>query len=97
MDSEIIKIWIQSYLSDKDKFIHELHLWSIGKTHSLYCNFITDPNNYKVNEIIQENDREIERLNISGFPRIVLNDRLLSSVYSMEDLEFIIADQVNNK
>lgn len=54
MDSEIIKIWIQSYLSDKDKFIHELHLWSIGKTHSLYCKFITDPNNYKVNEIIQE-------------------------------------------
>lgn len=97
MDSEIIKIWIQSYLSDKDKFIHELHLWSIGKTHSLYCKFITDPNNYKVNEIIQENDREIERLNISGFPRIVFNDRLLSSVYSMEDLEFIIADQVNNK
>lgn len=97
MDSEIIKIWIQSYLSDKDKFIHELHLWSIGKTQSLYCKFITDPNNYKVNEIIQENDREIERLNISGFPRIILNDRLLSSVYSMEDLEFIIADQVNNK
>lgn len=95
MDSERIKIWIQSYLSDKDKFIHDLYLWSIGETQSLYCKFITDSHNFKVNEIIQDNDREIERLNISGFPRIILNDRLLSSVYSMEDLEFIIADQVN--
>ena len=31
-------------------------------------------------------------LNIIGFPQIVLNDRLLSTIYTTKDLEYIITD-----
>lgn len=32
-------------------------------------------------------------MNISGFPRIILNDRLLSQIYTPKDIEFIIIDE----
>lgn len=89
-DAEIINVWIQSYLSDKDKFINELYLWSIEEILTLSA---TGLQSLEVTDIIQDNDKQVEKLKISGFPQIILNDRLLSSVYSTEDLEFIIADQ----
>lgn len=94
-DSEIIKLWIQCYLSGKDKFIHELYLWSVGKIQCISDKSLAGSYNSKVTEITQDNDKQIESLKISGFPQIILNDRLLSSIYSTEDLEFLISDQSN--
>lgn len=94
-DSGKIKIWIQSYIYDKNKFIQDLYLWSSGRIQNLSCKSGTNPQDPKVKEMCRDNDRQIEDLNISGFPRIILNGRLLSPVYSAEDLELMILDQSN--
>lgn len=94
-DPEKIKIWIQSYIYDKNKFIQDLYLWSSGRIRNLSYKSGTDPHDSKVKEMCRDNDRQIENLNISGFPQIILNGRLLSPVYSTEDLELMIFDQSN--
>lgn len=44
-------------------------------------------------DIKQSFEKEIMELKISGFPRIILNDRLLSQIYTPKDIEFIIIDE----
>lgn len=94
-DSEKIKIWIQSYIYDKNKFIQDLHLWGNGRIQNLSCKSVSNPKDIKADKICHDNDRQLANLHISGFPQIILNDRLLSPVYSTEDLELMIIDQIN--
>lgn len=94
-DPEKIKIWIHNYVHDKNRFIQDLYLWSSGRIRNLSYSSVADPQDPKVKEMCRDNDRQIEDMKISGFPRIILNDRLLSPVYSAEDLELMILDQSN--
>ncbi len=94
-DSKEIEIWINEYFSDKNKFIHDLRLWSNGKIQNLSTISKLSHQNLKSIEICRDYNRQIERLNISGFPQIILNSRLLSSVYTGEDIKFLIADLTN--
>lgn len=94
-DSENIKKWIQGYIYDKNKFIQDLYFWSCGRSRNLSYKSGPDPQDLKVKELCQDNERQIESLNISSFPRIILNGRLLSSVYSVDDLKLLIMDQAN--
>lgn len=91
-DSEKIEIWITKYITNKTGFLYDLRLWSNEKIKNLSCspNFILQ--NDKVAKICQIFDKQIASLNIIGFPQIVLNDRLLSTMYTAKDLEFIITD-----
>ncbi|MGN0514824.1 MAG: vitamin K epoxide reductase family protein, partial [Lachnospiraceae bacterium] len=91
-DSEKIKIWVQKYISDKNKFSHDLYLWSNEQIQSLQCVQKAVVNDEQISKICNNFDTQIERLNISVFPQIMLNNRLLSSIYTIRDLEFIIAD-----
>ena len=91
-DSEKIKIWVQKYISDKNKFSQDLYLWSNVQIQSLQCVQKTAVNDVQISKICNDFDTQIERLNISIFPQIILNNRLLSSIYTIRDLEFIIAD-----
>ena len=43
-------------------------------------------------DIIDFFDQAKERLKISSFPAIILNDRLLSSLYTPGDLKYIVSD-----
>ncbi len=94
MDSDIIDIWIQQYYADKDKFFEYLHFWSndsAGRISQPRVKKTTDTISFS--DIKQSFEKEIMELKISGFPRIILNDRLLSQIYTPKDIEFIIIDE----
>lgn len=91
-DSEKIEIWIKKYIADKNRFLYDLHLWSNGKIQNLFYspNFV--PQNEEVSNMHRIFDEQMTSLNIIGFPQIVLNDRILSTIYTAKDLEYIITD-----
>ena len=92
-NSGIVERWTESYLSDKDTFFENLILWG-GKASmqsiAVSQNQAHEAETTRINELFET---RIAELGISGFPRIILNDRLLSDVYSAGDLEFLIRDQ----
>lgn len=90
-DSETIDDWIQRYLGDKERFFDDLLLWSKGAGMSESINTGRDDEE-EISNIGQLLKRQAASLNISGIPRIILNDRLLSTAYSPNDVEFILAD-----
>jgi hypothetical protein len=93
-DSQVIDSWIKSYLSDKNTFFEELFLWSSGSTKQSVSksNKLSKDNEiYRITMIFKD---EIRNLNIDRFPRIILNDRLLSTIYTHKDIEYIIWDSV---
>lgn len=92
-DADIIEDWIHRFLTDKDNFFEDLILWSNGVAQmstSISQNPLqeSDPS-----RIRQSFNNQIAELNIIGFPKIILNNRLLSSIYTPSDLEFLIADE----
>lgn len=93
-DSERIKTWIQSFVSDEHKFIKDLYLWSNGGLQNLSFEPSLASKDTEIKESYRINARHIKSLNISGFPRFILNGRLLSQIYSVEDIGLMIADQL---
>ena len=92
-DSQVIDRWIQKYLSDKNDLFKELSVWGGGKVPNLPSSDL-NTGNTKISEIKKSFNILILGMNISGFPKIILNDRLLSSIYTSSDLEYIITDKV---
>lgn len=92
-DADIIEEWIHRFLTDKDKFFEDLILWSNGVA-QMSTPISQDPvKESDSSKIRQSFNNQIKELNIIGFPRIILNNRLLSSIYTSSDLEFLIADE----
>lgn len=92
-DADIIEEWIHRFLTDKDKFFEDLILWSNGVAQMstpISQNPVKESDSSRIR---QSFNNQIEELNIIGFPRIILNNRLLSSTYTSSDLEFLIADE----
>lgn len=90
-DSEAIDIWIKRFLDDKNNFFRELILWSNAKNTTL--NVLDSFTNTATSDIRESFGKQIAGLNISGFPQLILDDRLLSSIYTVKDLEFLITDK----
>lgn len=94
-DSETIVDWIRRFYSNKDMFLEHLRHWCKEEAE------ISKPLSQKANhdtvtlKIRQSFDNLIAELNISGFPQIIFNNKLLSSLYTPEDLEFLITDEIN--
>ena len=91
-DSSVIDNWIQKYLTNKDEFFRELYKWSRGTYQILIPR---KNNNLEIAEVSRVNiqfSKDIEKLKISVFPRIIINDRLLSPIYTTKDIEFMIVD-----
>ena len=91
-DSEEIEVWIQEYFRDKQLFLQNLQIWSNNNDKSLYSvpySFVCDKNKSK---IISDFDATIEKLKIKEIPRIIVNDRILSPIYTEKDLKYVIAD-----
>lgn len=93
MDSKIIDIWLQRYFTDKDKFFDDLCLWSNGSAHITSSIPSHSSNSFDSLRIKQSFDEQIANLSISGFPQLILNDRLLSSIYRATDIEFLLTDK----
>lgn len=92
-DADIIENWIHRFLTDKDEFFEDLILWSNGVAQMsapISQNTVKWADSAKIR---QSFDKQITGLNISGFPKLILNDRLLSSIYTSKDIEFLIADE----
>lgn len=92
-DVGIIEDWLHRFLTDKDKFFEDLTLWSNGATQMSAHISQNSVKDIEYSAIRQSFNRQIAELHISEFPQIVLNDRLLSSVYTSKDLEFLILDK----
>lgn len=88
-DAEKIAIWVDSYLYDKNTFIKYLRIWSSRNIDSL--DHISNIDK-KSSEICNDFDKLINKFGILGFPRIILNGRMLSDIYTTKDIEFIIND-----
>lgn len=95
-DSKKIEIWVQEYMADKNKFLQNLYLWSRGNRLVQSLNSIPSSavQDTTVFEICSGFDKQIESLNILGFPQIILNGRLLSNMYTVKDLEYVIRDSI---
>lgn len=92
-DADIIEEWIHRFLTDRDKFFEDLILWSNGVVQML-TPISQNPVKKSVSSKIRQTfNNQIAELNIKGFPKIILNNRLLSSVYTSSDIEFLIADE----
>lgn len=92
-DAYIIEDWIHRFLTDKDRFFEDLYLWSkrIDKMSSTISqNPVEESDSSRIK---QSFNSYITELNIIGFPQIILNNRLLSSIYTSSDIEFLIADE----
>ena len=57
--------------------------------YSVPYSFVCDKNKSK---IISDFDATIEKLKIKEIPRIIVNDRILSPIYTEKDLKYVIAD-----
>jgi len=92
-ESGIIDNWIRRFMTDKKKFFEDLDLWSNGAAQMSPPISQPSVDNTDISKIRQSFDYQIAELNISGFPQIILNDRLLSPIYTARDLEFLITDE----
>lgn len=92
-DSELIDLWIQHFLTDRNMLIEYLTLWSDDILNKKLYNDNTLETNVDVFAIRQSFDNLIANLGISGYPQIILNGRMLSPAYTVKDMEFIILDQ----
>ena len=91
-DSELIKIWVQRYLSDKNQLLEDLQLWSNEKIQDLRLLKSIAIYEDRISEICNDFNRQVESLKIAVFPQIILNDRLLSPIYTSIDLKYILTD-----
>lgn len=90
-DKEIILSWIDYYLSAKpSEFIAFIDRWSnSGATVSLKNNGV---HSQKAIDIYHSFKMMIRELGTSGFPKIMINERMLSSVYTFDDIEYLLID-----
>lgn len=90
-DSFIIKEWITSYLKNKEIFLNKLkfHL-KIENKESNNCKVFHDLD--RVNDIITGFQNFISSLKIRHYPKIIINNRMLSECYESSDIKYIISD-----
>lgn len=93
-DQNDVDNWIECYYTDKKVFFENLTQW---------CNKSTQlppmPSDPQIEEteksaIKHSFTKQIAALKITGFPQIILNDRLLSPIYKAKDIEFLIIDKM---
>lgn len=92
--SSQIDFWVQRYFADKEKFLDDLRLWSNESAMDLAIIEKRAFKNYCFSDVIQTFDRHIAELMIASFPKIVINNRILSSIYTHEDIEFMLFDMI---
>lgn len=95
-DFDIIDDWIHLFLIDEDKFIKNLILWSDDATQISLHNSDRAVHEDRIKDIRKCFKTQIANLNISGFPRIIFNNKMLSPIYTAKDIKFLIIDK-NNK
>lgn len=91
-NSGIVERWTESFLTDKDTFFENLILCGDRASKQSIPISHDSAHEAETSRITDLFETQITELGISGFPVIILNDRLLSDVYSAGDLKFLIGD-----
>lgn len=91
-NSVIVERWTESFLADKDIFFENLILCGDRASKQSIPISHDSAHEAETSRITDLFETQITELGISGFPVIILNDRLLSDVYSAGDLKFLIGD-----
>ena len=89
-DTAAIERWLSRYSEDKSGFMADLRRWSKSGKPIDASRQPVDKETKR--DIIDFFDQAKERLKISSFPAIILNDRLLSSLYTPGDMKYIVSD-----
>ena len=89
-DTAAIERWLSRYSEDKTGFMSDLSRWCKSGKPIDASRPPVDKETKR--DIIDFFDQAKERLKISSFPAIILNDRLLSSLYTPGDLKYIVSD-----
>lgn len=94
-DAKLNEDWIRCYMSDRQLFLRNLRKWcKIKKEHKFYALTSQLANSEeKISKICENFKSTIESCKITGFPRIAINNMLLSSVYNGSDIRYIIIDK----
>lgn len=89
-NTEAIERWVRVYCEDSVRFMTELRNWS--KSGKPINRPQSAADKKSIPDIINLFDKIKEQLKISSFPTIIINDRLLSSLYTPGDLKYIVSD-----
>lgn len=90
-DEKRICSWIALFMRNKVLFIEELSKWSDGKDCILNME-IDNVNNAQVLCTKDYFNSYISKMEMTKLPQTILNNRLLSSVYTPQDYQYIILD-----
>lgn len=93
-DDNVNRQWINMYLNNPQHFFKYLRCWSISGNKFQKNNDIINSLEQEniINQVIEGFNNTICNYNITSFPRIVINSRLLSTIYTGADIEYIIMD-----
>lgn len=90
-DEKRICSWIALFMRNKVLFIKELSKWSNGKD----CILNIGIDNINDAQVLRTKDyfnSYISKMGITKLPQIILNNRLLSSIYTPQDYQYLILD-----
>ena len=90
-DSLIIKSWINLYYKNKEDFSKFLRSWADNIYESIE---LTGTENDLTDSMLNYFSLLNKAFNINSYPRIIMNDRLLSTNYSYNDLFYILMDDI---
>lgn len=90
-DEKRICSWIALFMQNKGLFIKELSKWSNGKDSILNME-LDNINDDQVLHIKEYFNDCISKMEIIKFPQTSINNRLLSSIYTPQDYQYLILD-----
>lgn len=94
-DKDIIESWLTKYYLNKESFYQELALWSKGddRIHTVSNGMLRKRSD--IDKVKSDFCKQIKDLGITGFPRIIFNNQILSSLYSERELVYLFYDYSN--
>lgn len=96
-DKELNKIWITCYVDNPQSFFYHFRKWCYSDSNFDLHKKLSQEKQTKANEYIFHFNKKVQEYNLSGLPRLVINNRLLSSIYNGSDVLFLLIDnEINN-
>lgn len=94
-DDRVNREWIRCYLHDPQHFFRHLRRWCRREINYCLSSEVRGAQiEGKIKLISEDFARTIKRNHVEGLPRMVVNRRMLSSLYSGSDVVYLLADGV---
>lgn len=96
-DKELNKIWATCYVDNPQSFFYHFREWCYSDSKFELQKKFSQEKQMKANEYLFHFNKKIKEYNLSGLPRLVINNRLLSSIYKGSDILYLLIDNEINK